>query len=183
MSFTSVAFGIFALIVLPLYDLLGHRQQNLMLLVASYVFYGWWDWRFLLLLWLSTVVDFFIARRMGRLVGPARRRLMALSVGLNLAYLGFFKYCNFFVHSAHDAFAALGLQIPAPVLEVALPVGISFYTFQSISYIVDVYRNSREHTDNFRCLRARSGGISPTSSPAPSSAVPSYSRSSSYPER
>lgn len=149
MIFTSVAFGVFALVVLPLYYLLGHKQQNVMLLVASYVFYGWWDWRFLLLLWLSTIVDFYIARAMDRREGPARRRLMVLSVGLNLVYLGFFKYCNFFVRSAADALAALGWHAELPVLQIALPVGISFYTFQSISYIVDVYRNSREHTDDF----------------------------------
>jgi alginate O-acetyltransferase complex protein AlgI len=148
MTFTSVTFGIFALVVLPLYWLLGHRQQNAMLLVASYVFYGWWDWRFLLLLWLSTIVDFFIARRMNRSAGAARRRLMWVSVGLNLGYLGFFKYCNFFVASAHEALAALGLHVDVPLLQIVLPVGISFYTFQSISYIVDVYRSSREHTDD-----------------------------------
>jgi D-alanyl-lipoteichoic acid acyltransferase DltB (MBOAT superfamily) len=149
MIFTTITFGVFALIVIPLYYLLGHKWQNAMLLVASYVFYGWWDWRFLLLLWLSTVVDFYIARRMDRRTGAARRRLMLVSVGLNLAYLGFFKYCNFFVRSAHDALATLGVHVDLPLLQIALPVGISFYTFQSISYIVDVYRNSREHTDDF----------------------------------
>ncbi len=150
MTFTSVAFGVFALIVLPLYWLLGHRKQNAMLLVASYVFYGFWDWRFLLLLWLSTIVDFVIARRMSRRApgSAARRRLMWISVGLNLGYLGFFKYCNFFVASAHAGLSALGLHADLPLLRIVLPVGISFYTFQSISYIVDVYRSSREHTDD-----------------------------------
>jgi alginate O-acetyltransferase complex protein AlgI len=148
MVFTSLAFAVFALIVLPLYWVLDHKRQNLMLLAASYVFYGWWDWRFLLLLWLSTIVDFYVARRMNARQGAARKRLMWLSVGLNLVYLGVFKYFNFFVESAGVALASVGVHASGPVLHIALPVGISFYTFQSISYIVDVYRSSREHTDD-----------------------------------
>ena len=149
MIFTSLAFAVFALIVLPLYWVLDHKRQNLMLLAASYVFYGWWDVRFLGLLWLSTVVDFFVARRMNARKGAARTRLMWLSVGLNLVYLGFFKYWNFFIGSAETALSSVGVEAHGPLLHLALPVGISFYTFQSISYIVDVYRNSREHTDDF----------------------------------
>jgi len=147
--FTSIAFAVFALLVIPLYYLLDHKRQNLMLLVASYVFYGWWDYRFLFLLWLSTIVDYFVARRMNAQEGAARKRLMWISVGLNLVYLGFFKYFNFFVDSAATALRTIGFAPHTTFLQIALPVGISFYTFQSISYIVDVYRNSREHTDDF----------------------------------
>lgn len=150
MLFNSYAFAAFLAVVLPLYYALGHRWQNRMLLLASYVFYGWWDPRFLLLLWLSTVVDFFVARRMTATADQrARRRLMVLSVTLNLAYLGFFKYFDFFADSAREAIAAFGWQADPITLRVLLPVGISFYTFQAISYIVDVYRNAREHTDDF----------------------------------
>lgn len=150
MLFNSVAFAVFLAIVLPLYYVLDHRWQNRMLLVASYVFYGWWDWRFLFLLWFSTIVDYTVARRMGALrEDRKRRRLMWLSVGLNLCYLGFFKYFNFFADSARTGLEFFGLHADFFTLRVLLPIGISFYTFQSISYIVDVYRNDREHTNDF----------------------------------
>jgi alginate O-acetyltransferase complex protein AlgI len=151
MLFNSWTFGVFLAIVLPVYYFLGWRRQNLFLLAASYIFYGWWDWRFLILLMLSTVVDFFVAKAMSAASDPTRRRrLMVMSVSLNLIYLGFFKYFNFFADSLKQSLALLGLPEPDGfTLNVVLPVGISFYTFQSISYIVDVYRNSREHTDDF----------------------------------
>jgi len=151
MLFNSLTFAVFLSIVLPLYYMLDWRRQNIMLLCASYVFYGWWNWRFLLLLMLSTVVDFFVAKAINTTLNPARRRhLMLLSVTLNLIYLGFFKYFNFFAESLRQLMAAIGLpEVDGFTLNVVLPVGISFYTFQSISYIVDVYRNSREHTDDF----------------------------------
>ena len=123
----------------------------MMLLVASYVFYGWWDWRFMLLLLLSTVVDFFVAKLMNATTNQrVRTGLMLTSVSLNLFYLGFFKYFNFFSESLQHALKLFGIaHLDYFTVEVLLPVGISFYTFQSISYIVDVYRNSREHTDDF----------------------------------
>jgi alginate O-acetyltransferase complex protein AlgI len=139
--FNSLTFAVFLAAVLPLYYALDHKRQNAMLLAASYLFYGWWNWKFLSLLWLSTAADFFIARRLNQLPeGRRRDTLLYLSVGLNLAYLGVFKYFNFFAQTLGADFA---------VLNVLLPVGISFYTFQSISYIVDVYRNKREHTEDF----------------------------------
>lgn len=150
MLFNSLTFAIFITVVLPLYYLLAHRWQNRMLLVASYIFYGWWDWRFLFLLGLSTVVDFFVARRLNATDDERwRKRLLWLSIGLNLVYLGFFKYFNFFADSLQQAVAPLGWELDFFTLRILLPVGISFYTFQSISYIVDVYRNAREHTDDF----------------------------------
>ena len=151
MLFNSWTFAVFFAVVLPLYYALDWRRQNIMLLLASYLFYGWWDWRFLLLLMLSTVVDYFVAKGMNPTANPrARRRLLILSVGLNLCYLGFFKYFNFFSESLSHALELFGVRhLDYFTIEVLLPVGISFYTFQSISYIVDVYRNSREHTDDF----------------------------------
>ncbi|HEX6537346.1 MAG TPA: MBOAT family protein [Gemmatimonadaceae bacterium] len=150
MLFNSLTFAAFLAIVLPLYYLLPFRWQNRMLLVASYVFYGWWDWRFLFLLALSTVVDFFIAKKMNATDDPRRRRrLMTVSVTLNLCYLGFFKYFDFFAESARAGLERFGVHADFFTLHVLLPVGISFYTFQAISYIVDVYRNAREHTDDF----------------------------------
>jgi alginate O-acetyltransferase complex protein AlgI len=150
MLFNSWTFAVFFAIVLPLYYVLDWRRQNVLLLAASYVFYGWWDWRFLLLLIASTLVDFIIARRMNATVDPlSRRRLMLLSVGLNLGCLGFFKYFNFFSDSLRHALGLFGARhLDYFTIEVLLPVGISFYTFQSISYIVDVYRSKREHTDD-----------------------------------
>jgi alginate O-acetyltransferase complex protein AlgI len=151
MLFNSWTFAGFVAVVLPLYYALRWRRQNAMLLVASYVFYGWWDWRFLILLMLSTTFDFFVARRMNQTNDPRTRKLlMVASVGLNLSYLGFFKYFNFFSDSLRHALRFFGVtHLDYFTVEVLLPVGISFYTFQSISYIVDVYRNSREHTDDF----------------------------------
>jgi alginate O-acetyltransferase complex protein AlgI len=151
MLFNSWTFVVFFALVLPLYYALDWRRQNIMLLIASYVFYGWWDWRFLLLLMLSTVVDFFVAKWMNATANPAfRKSLMLTSVGLNLTYLGFFKYFNFFSGSLEHALRFFGIRhLDFITLQVLLPVGISFYTFQAISYIVDVYRNNREHTEDF----------------------------------
>ena len=157
MLFNSWTFAVFFAIVVPLYYALGRRRQNAMLLVASYVFYGWWDWRFLILLMLSTTVDFFVARWMNQTIDARARKLLMLgSVGLNLTYLGFFKYFNFFSDSLRHALKLFGVaHLDYFTVEVLLPVGISFYTFQSISAgIVDVYRNSREHTEDYVAFAA-----------------------------
>lgn len=140
MFFDTPVFFVFLTIVLIAYWRLRWRSQNLLLLVASYIFYGWWDWRFLSLIFISTVVDFFCAQYIERSDSPARRRgLLALSVTLNLGFLGVFKYFNFFVDSFSDVMGALGIHIPKATLSVLLPPGISFYTFQAVAYIVDVY--------------------------------------------
>jgi alginate O-acetyltransferase complex protein AlgI len=118
------------------------------------VFYGWWDWRFLSLILTSTVSVFLIGRQMGRLGQvypldhPGRKRLMWLSVGINLGILGFFKYLNFFTDSATSLANALGLTLDPLLLKVLLPVGISFYTFQILSYTIDIYRGSLEPEEN-----------------------------------
>jgi D-alanyl-lipoteichoic acid acyltransferase DltB (MBOAT superfamily) len=139
--FNSTEFLVFLGAVLALYYRLGHRSQNLMLLVASYVFYGWWDARFLSLLVLSTVVDFFCSHGIHASSDPARRlRLLRVSIAVNLGVLGFFKYFDFFTSSSVELLNALGLHASLPLLEVILPVGISFYTFQTMAYTIDVYR-------------------------------------------
>ena len=123
------------------------RLRNGFLLAASYLFYGWWDWRFLLLIAFSSLVDFTVARRMGG-AGPRGQRkfLLALSLAVNLGLLGFFKYYNFFAESFTEAFTLLGSEFSVARLNLILPVGISFYTFQTLSYTIDVYRGNLEPT-------------------------------------
>lgn len=141
MLFTSPAFAIFLPIVLVLYYLLSHRWQNRMLLVASYIFYGWWDWRFLSLMAISTIVDYWCGVLLGRYrEKPIGRWIVFFSVATNLGLLGVFKYFNFFVDSFAEMSAAFGLPITVSTLNIVLPVGISFYTFQTLSYTIDVYR-------------------------------------------
>ena len=139
MLFNSLVFPLFFAVVYLLLRLLPARGRNPLLLLASYVFYAFWDWRFLSLILLSTGVDFLCGRMLDRGAG-GRRRWVALSVAVNLTILGTFKYLGFFV----EEFAALaghfGLSPSLPVLELVLPVGLSFYTFQSMGYTIDVYR-------------------------------------------
>jgi len=148
--FNSLEFFLFLVPVLCLYYALPHRAQNRMLLVASYVFYGWWDWRFLSLLALSSVIDFFCARAMDRSDDPQRRRrLLTLSLVTNLGILGFFKYFDFFAASAVELVEQLGFEASLPLLNLILPVGISFYTFQSLAYTIDVYRGQTRPARHF----------------------------------
>src|SRR6476659_9495343 len=133
MVFNSLHFLWFFVVVYALYRLLPHRAQNWLLLVASYYFYASWDWRFLGLLIASTLVDFSCGWALDRTDGAKTRRLLlCLSLGFNLTLLGFFKYFNFF----------------AVTLRVLLPVGISFYTFVTMSYVIDVYRRELPATRN-----------------------------------
>ena len=139
MIFHSLDFVVFFVLVVGLYWLFRQRTQNVLLLVASYVFYGYVHPWFLILIGTSTVIDYCAARGMER--WPERRgRFMALSIVSNFGMLGFFKYFNFFVENVGAALTAAGLQPHLPVLRVLLPVGISFYTFQAMSYTIDVYR-------------------------------------------
>jgi alginate O-acetyltransferase complex protein AlgI len=150
MVFNSLQFVAFFLVVYALYRLLPHRAQNWMLVAASYFFYAAWDWRFLGLLIGSTVVDFFVGRYLGRTIEPGRRRLaLVLSLAFNLGMLGFFKYFNFFASSLVAVFDALGWHLDPVTVNVILPIGISFYTFMTISYVIDVYRRDIEPTSNF----------------------------------
>jgi alginate O-acetyltransferase complex protein AlgI len=138
--FNSFVFWAFFALVVALYWRLPHRGQNLLLLGASYVFYGYWDWRFLGLLLASTVIDYFVSNAIAAAADHRRRKLLLVSIVGNLAFLGFFKYYGFFVEQFAALLAALGFQPHIAVLSVVLPVGISFYTFQTMSYTIDVYR-------------------------------------------
>jgi alginate O-acetyltransferase complex protein AlgI len=141
MVFNSLHFIWFFLVVYCAYRLMPHRAQNWLLLVASYYFYAAWDWRFLGLLLASTLVDYSCALAISRAESTSRRRaLLFLSLGFNLTLLGFFKYFNFFADNLHVVFSALGWNLDFVTLKVLLPVGISFYTFVTMSYVIDVYR-------------------------------------------
>lgn len=149
MLFNTYAFAYFLAILLPLYWLLPHRGQNVLLLAASYYFYACWDPRFLILLILSTIVDFGCGLAVDRIERPGPRKLfVALSMAFNLGLLGTFKYYDFFAGSLQTALAQAGWTVRPWLLDVALPIGISFYTFQSMSYVIDVYRRDLKPTRN-----------------------------------
>ena len=149
MVFNSLHFVWFFLVVYAAYRVLPHRAQNWLLLIASYYFYASWDWRFLGLLIASTLVDFSCARALDRTASPtARRALLVLSLGFNLTLLGFFKSFNFFADNLHTVFGSLGWRLDFVTLRVLLPVGISFYTFVTMSYVIDVYRRELPATRN-----------------------------------
>jgi len=144
MLFNSVDFAVFLPLVFMGYWLIGPgrvRGQNAFLILAGVVFYGWWDWRYLGLLLFTAGVDYIVAQGMERTGSSARRKvLMGISLVANLGLLGFFKYFDFFVVAFNDAFTLLGRPLGLRTLGLVLPVGISFYTFQSLSYTIDVYR-------------------------------------------
>jgi alginate O-acetyltransferase complex protein AlgI len=142
MLFNSPTYLVFFVAVFCLYWAVRRRvAQNVLLLVAGYVFYGTWSWKFLLLLWFSTLLDYTCGRLIGSAPTQARRRAVLIaSAIINLGLLAVFKYLGFFVQQAAELLQALGLQPHFPVLQVVLPVGISFYTFQSLSYVIDTYR-------------------------------------------
>lgn len=154
MIFASLDFLVFLLVVLLLYRLLPFRGQNLMLLAASLVFYGWWDWRYLGLLLLSALTDATASARIAATEDPGRRRAWLLvSLCINLGVLGLFKYLDFFVQSAGDLLGLFGLHPSLPLLHLVLPVGLSFFTFQSMAYTIDVYRRRTEVVSTFDHLR------------------------------
>lgn len=150
MAFNSVQYALLLLVVVVVYRRLSRRGQNVLLLLASYLFYGFWDWRFLGLLWISTVTDYLVGRRMGNEDSAERRKhLLWVSMAVNLGILGFFKYFGFFTQSFAELAESVGWQVDAPTLSIVLPVGISFYTFQTMSYTIDVYRREMEPTDDW----------------------------------
>jgi D-alanyl-lipoteichoic acid acyltransferase DltB (MBOAT superfamily) len=139
MTFHSLAFVLFFPSVLAAYWALPHRWQNRLLLAASYVFYGWVHPWFVAIMLMSTTVDYWAGQRMED--DPAhRRRYLAASLTVNLGMLGFFKYFNFFIDNVRALLEGLGIHAAPPTLEILLPAGISFYTFQALSYTIDVYR-------------------------------------------
>ncbi len=147
--FNSLSFIWFLGLVLALYYCLEQKWQNRMLLAASYVFYGAWDWRFLGLIWFVTFTCYLGGLVVGRSDKPARRKAaLATAAVACLLPLGFYKYCNFFILSFAHLTSSLGLSASLPTLSIILPVGISFYTFQALGYVVDVYRRRQEPESN-----------------------------------
>ncbi len=159
MLFNSAAFLFFFTAFFPVYWLLNRdvRWRNAWTLAASYFFYACWDWRFLFLLMFSTLVDYCVGRALHATPGgngPVRRRYLVASLVTNLGILGTFKYFGFFVDSFVDLLAAFGIEAHRPTLNVVLPVGISFYTFQSLSYTIDIYRGRMRPARNLLNLAA-----------------------------
>ncbi len=150
MLFNSYIFWVFFALVFILYRRLRHRGQNYMLLIASYIFYGYWDWRFLFLMLFSTVVDYcaaiLIASSPSR---PRRKTVLTSSIVIQLSLLGLFKYYGFFSQQLASVFSLVGIPVYLPALKFLLPVGISFYTFQTMSYMLDVYRGEYPCEKNF----------------------------------
>jgi D-alanyl-lipoteichoic acid acyltransferase DltB (MBOAT superfamily) len=151
MLFDSPAYFIFLLPVVIIYWRLNRQQQNVFLLLVSYFFYGWWDWRFLALMIASTTMDFLIAQKIAPNGQDAnRKKWLIFSLALNFSILGVFKYFNFFADSFSAALNTLGVHnIPLPLIRILLPPGISFYTFQEVAYIVDVYKGRLEPAKSF----------------------------------
>ncbi|MEW7291822.1 MBOAT family O-acyltransferase [Aquimarina sp. 2304DJ70-9] len=153
MLFNSLEFLIFLPVVFILYWYVFNKKlksQNLLILLASYVFYGWWDWRFLSLIIFSSILDFLIGVSLSKTEKISKRKLLlTASILVNIGFLGFFKYYNFFLESFSDAFTFFGTSISAERLNIILPVGISFYTFQTLSYTIDVYKKKLEPTKDF----------------------------------
>jgi|TARA_B110000914_G_scaffold218697_1_gene226309 D-alanyl-lipoteichoic acid acyltransferase DltB (MBOAT superfamily) len=158
MLFNSIDFAIFLPIVFVLYWFPAKNNlklQNFLIVAASYLFYGWWDWRFLSLILFSTVVDYTIGRKLKVEENKTKRKvLLWTSILVNLGFLGFFKYYNFFLDNFITAFSFFGTEIKANSLNIILPVGISFYTFQTLSYTIDVYKRKLEPTKDFIAFSA-----------------------------
>ena len=158
MLFNSLDFAIFLPIVFLLYWFVVQKNlklQNALIVLASYVFYGWWDWRFLSLIIFSTVVDYLVGQKLRTEDQQSKRKvLLWTSIMVNLGFLGFFKYFNFFLENFVDAFSLFGMQINANSLNIILPLGISFYTFQTLSYTIDVYKKNLEPTKDFIAFSA-----------------------------
>ncbi|MAX70192.1 MAG: membrane-bound O-acyltransferase family protein [Flavobacteriaceae bacterium] len=144
MLFNSIEYLIFLPIVFIIYWLLksNYRNQNILLLVASYVFYGWWDYRFLSLIIFSSFLDYFVGLKIESAQDQKKKKQWLLvSLCSNLGLLGVFKYYNFFADSFSSVMSTVGWEVDSLTLNIILPVGISFYTFQTLSYSIDIYRN------------------------------------------
>ena len=153
MTFVSLEFALFLPIIFTLFWIAKGklRIQNLIIVIGSYIFYGWWDYRFLALIFLSTLIDFSVAKRIGddTRTKTKSKLLLGISLFANLGMLGVLKYYNFFVDSFTTAFTFFGHAAHGWTLNVILPVGISFYTFQTLSYTIDVYRGKLPPESNF----------------------------------
>lgn len=153
MLFNSLEFAVFFPCIFILYWFVFNRSfrvQNFFLLVGSYIFYGWWDYRFLFLLMFSTFLDYFTGLKMGKAKRPMERKFwFLLSIVVNLGFLGFFKYYNFFIESFAYLLTTVGVKTNPWTLQIILPVGISFYTFHGMSYVIDIYKRRIQPTINF----------------------------------
>ena len=158
MLFNSLDFAIFLPVVFLLYWFVAQRNlkfQNGLIVTASYMFYGWWDWRFLSLILFSTIIDYTIGQKLKNQEKEAKRKvLLWTSIIVNLGFLGFFKYYNFFLENFIDAFSLFGMGVNANSLNIILPVGISFYTFQTLSYTIDLYNRKLEPAKDFIAFSA-----------------------------
>lgn len=149
MLFNSIEFLVFLPAVFLLYWFVFKQNlkiQNFFLLVISYIFYGWWDWRFLLLILFTSLCSYVFGLQIDDNKGWKRRLYSGLNIAINIGILGFFKYFDFFVESFIDAFSLVGIHLHARTLGIILPVGISFYTFQALSYTIDVYNRKTKPT-------------------------------------
>ena len=153
MLFNSIDFAIFLPIVFILYWFGTNKNlklQNFLIVAASYIFYGWWDWRFLSLIIFSTLIDYSVGLGLSKQENQTKRKLLLwTSIIANLGFLGFFKYYNFFLDNFITAFSFFGAEIKANSLNIILPIGISFYTFQTLSYSIDVFKRKLEPTKDF----------------------------------
>ncbi len=157
MLFNSLDFAIFFPIVFILYWIVAKhiKTRNAFILVASYLFYGWWDWRFLFLIAISTLVDFYVGKRLHKTeANNKRKQLLLISLFVNLGFLIYFKYTNFFIETFVDSFRLFGKQLEVSTLNIILPVGISFYTFQTLSYTIDIYRKELKPTNDLLAFGA-----------------------------
>lgn len=152
MLFNSLDFAVFFPIVFVLYWLVSNnlRWRNILILASSYVFYGWWDWRFLFLIAISSIVDFYVGQKLYKEnTVKNRKRLLFISLIINLGLLGYFKYTNFFIDTFVDSFRLFGKELEITSISIILPVGISFYTFQTLSYTIDIYRKQLKPTKDW----------------------------------
>ncbi len=158
MLFNSIDFAIFLPIVFILYWFVTNKNlklQNFLIVAASYLFYGWWDCRFLSLILFSTIVDYTVGQKLRNEENQLKRKaFLWTSIFVNLGFLGFFKYYNFFLDNFVTAFSFFGQEIKGNSLNIILPVGISFYTFQTLSYTIDVYKRKLEPTKDFIAFSA-----------------------------
>lgn len=158
MLFNSIDFAVFLPIVFIFYWFICNRNlklQNFFLVVASYVFYGWWDYRFLSLIFISTMIDFLVGKKLATEENQRNRKtLLWISILFNVGFLGFFKYYNFFLENFIATFSLFGVSFKTGSLKIILPVGISFYTFQTMSYTIDVYKNKLKPTNDFIAFSA-----------------------------
>jgi len=158
MLFNSIDFAIFLPIVFVVYWFVANKNikfRNGFIVIASYFFYACWDWRFLFLILFSTLTDYIVGLLLNKeSVQRKRKIILAVSIVVNLSFLGFFKYCNFFIENFIDVFRLFGAELNIHTLKIILPVGISFYTFQTMSYTIDIYRRKIDATTDFLAFAA-----------------------------